>query len=123
MPCFYFDLVIGRACREQGGMILESQDAAAEKADSLAGELAIVRPELKNHRASVRVLDENDAEIYRTPISPSSVPPAALDRVPELPHTSRFGAPGLPLLRSAPHGPAVHATVQAGRAPSLLAAF
>ena len=31
MPCFYFDLVIGRECREQGGMILESQDAAAEK--------------------------------------------------------------------------------------------
>jgi hypothetical protein len=81
MPCFYFDLVIGRECREQGGMILESQDAAAEKADSLAGELAIVRPELKNHRASIRVLDENDAEIYRTPIDPGSVPP--LDRVPE----------------------------------------
>jgi hypothetical protein len=73
MPCFYFDLVIGRECREQGGMILESQDAAAEKADSLAGELAIVRPELKTNRASVRVLDENDAEIYRTPVDPSSV--------------------------------------------------
>jgi hypothetical protein len=81
MPCFYFDIVIGRECREQGGMILESQDAAAEKADSLAGDLAIVRPELKNHRASVRVLDENDTEIYRTPIDSTSVPPAALDRV------------------------------------------
>ena len=46
MPCIYFDLVIGKECREQGGMILETPDAAAEKADSLAGELAIVSPEI-----------------------------------------------------------------------------
>jgi hypothetical protein len=44
MPSFYFDLVIGKECREQGGMILETP--AAEKADSLAGELAIVSPEI-----------------------------------------------------------------------------
>ena len=70
MPYYDFDLVIGKEYRNQGGMILENPDVAADRADSLAGELAIVRPELKNHSASVRVVDENNAEIYRTPLDP-----------------------------------------------------
>jgi len=74
MPCFYFDLVTDNESRDQGGMILENQEAAVERADDLAGELAIVRPELKRRRASVRVLDENDTEIYRTPLNTTAFP-------------------------------------------------
>jgi hypothetical protein len=70
MPYFYFDLVIGNEYRDQGGMILENQDLAEDRADSLASELAIVRPDLKKKGCSVRVVDGDNREIYRAPLDP-----------------------------------------------------
>jgi hypothetical protein len=71
MPYFYFDLVFGQQVRDQGGMILENSDAARERADRLAAELAIVRPELQS-RGAVRVTDEDQKEIYRVPMGPAA---------------------------------------------------
>jgi hypothetical protein len=68
MPYFYFDLVIGKEFRDQGGMILEDLAAAADRADQLASELCIVRPELKSSGYEIRVLDDNGNEVYRTPL-------------------------------------------------------
>jgi uncharacterized protein DUF6894 len=68
MPYFYFDLVIGKEFREQGGMILEDLAAAADRADQLASELCIVRPELKSRGYEVRVNDDDGKEVYRTPL-------------------------------------------------------
>ena len=47
MPYFNFDLVIGEDFKSQGGMILEDTGIAIDKADNLASELCIVRPELR----------------------------------------------------------------------------
>jgi len=69
MPYFYFDLVIGRECLDQGGMILENLEAAVDRADRLAWELSIIRPELKSKSCAVRVTDDDDKEIYRRSIS------------------------------------------------------
>jgi len=46
MPYFNFDLVIGEDFKNQGGMILEDSEVAIDKANSLASELRIVRPDL-----------------------------------------------------------------------------
>ena len=46
MPYFNFDLVIGNDFKSQGGMILEDTEIAIDKAESLASELCLVRPEL-----------------------------------------------------------------------------
>jgi hypothetical protein len=70
MPYFYFDLVIGNNYRDQGAMILENEALAAERTDSLASELAIIRPEMKITGWSIRVVDEDDREIYRAPLDP-----------------------------------------------------
>ena len=70
MPYFYFDLVIGNDYRDQGGMILEDRDLAAERADCLASELAIIRPELKVKGCAIRVVDDDNREIYRAPLDP-----------------------------------------------------
>jgi hypothetical protein len=48
MPYFHFDLVIGEEFKGQGGMILEDTQIAFEKAESLASELSVVRPELRS---------------------------------------------------------------------------
>src|SRR6266404_4820777 len=55
MPYFNFDLVIGEDFKNQGGMILEDTEIAIDKADSLASELCVVRPELRSRGYSVRV--------------------------------------------------------------------
>jgi hypothetical protein len=68
MPYFNFDLVIGADFKNQGGMILEDTENAIDKADSLAGELCIVRPELRSRGCAVRVTDEDSNELYRTPV-------------------------------------------------------
>ena len=57
MPYFNFDLVVGADFKSQGGMILENTDYAIDKADSLASELCIVRPELCSTGCAVRVTD------------------------------------------------------------------
>jgi len=54
MPYFNFDLVIGAEFKKQGGMILENTENAIDKADSLASELCIVRPELCSTGYAVR---------------------------------------------------------------------
>jgi hypothetical protein len=74
MPYFYFDLVICRDYRDQGGMILENIEAAIERADRLAEELAIIRPELKSKDCAVRVTDDDGKEVYRTLLHPVSTP-------------------------------------------------
>jgi hypothetical protein len=74
MPYFYFDLVICRDYRDQGGMILENMEAAIERADRLAEELAIIRPELKSKGCAVRVTDDDGKEVYRTLLHPVSTP-------------------------------------------------
>jgi hypothetical protein len=70
MPYFNFDLVIGDDFRSQGGMILEGTEIAIDKADSLASELCVVRPELRSTGCAVRVTDGDSNELYRTPIDP-----------------------------------------------------
>jgi len=73
MPYFNFDLVIGDDFKSQGGMILENTGIAIDKAESLASELCIVRPELRSSGCAVRITDGNSNELYRTPID--LVPP------------------------------------------------
>jgi hypothetical protein len=70
MPYFYFDLVIGEECKNQGGMILEDIQAATEKADCLASELLMVRPDLRSKDGAVRVTDGDSRELYRSLIDP-----------------------------------------------------
>jgi hypothetical protein len=48
MPYFNFDLVIGEVFKDQGGMILEDSEIAIDKANSLASELRIIRPDLRS---------------------------------------------------------------------------
>ena len=68
MPYFNFDLVIGADFKNQGGMILENTDSAIDKADCLANELCLVRPELCSKGCAVRVTDGDSNELYRTPV-------------------------------------------------------
>jgi hypothetical protein len=70
MPYFNFDLVIGADFKNQGGMILEDTEIAIDKADSLARELCIVRPELHARGCAVRITDLERNELYRTPVIP-----------------------------------------------------
>lgn len=69
MPSFYYDLVIVRHYRDQGCMELEDRAAAVERANRFAQEL-VLRPDLTGHGAAVRVVDEDNVEIYRTPLDP-----------------------------------------------------
>ena len=71
MPYFYFDLVIGEEFKDQGGMILEDTDIAFDKADCLATELSIVRPDLRSRGCAVRVTGGENRELYRTPLDPA----------------------------------------------------
>jgi hypothetical protein len=70
MPYYYFDLVIGEEFKNQGSIILEDLDIASDRADQLASELSLVRPELKTKGCAVRVTDGNQKELYRTPLDP-----------------------------------------------------
>ena len=54
--------------KNQGGMILEDSACAFDKADQLASELCIVRPELRRRGCVIRVSDGDGQELYRTPI-------------------------------------------------------
>ena len=69
MPFYYFDLLINGHPHDQGGMILEDLAIASDRADALAGELRVVKPELLSEQSFVRVVDENNNEIYRTPLN------------------------------------------------------
>jgi hypothetical protein len=60
MPYFNFDLVIGQELKNQGGMILEDLTTAADRADQLAVELCIVRPELRSRGYAIRVTDDGE---------------------------------------------------------------
>jgi hypothetical protein len=71
MPYFNFDLVVGNDFKSQGGMILEDTEIAIEKAESLASELRIVRPELRSGGYAVRITDGESNELYRIPIDPT----------------------------------------------------
>ncbi len=70
MPYYYFDLVIGEEYKHQGGLILEDLEVASDRADQLASELSIVRPELKAKGCAVRVTNADNDELYRTPLDP-----------------------------------------------------
>jgi hypothetical protein len=70
MHYFYFDVVVGEDFKDQGGKILEDTQIAFEKADSLASELYIVRPELPWRGCAVRLTDGENKELYRTPLDP-----------------------------------------------------
>jgi hypothetical protein len=74
VPYFYFDLTIGRELEDQGSMILEDLAVAADRADQLADELYIVRPELRSRHCAIRVTNGEGNELYRTPIDPVSAP-------------------------------------------------
>lgn len=67
MPWFYFDLMINDHPRDQGGMILEGVAGARDRANSLAHELRIARPELQGKGCYIRVTDDETKEVYRTP--------------------------------------------------------
>jgi hypothetical protein len=68
MPWFHFDLVVNGEPRDQGGMILEDIAGAQEQADMLARALCIAKPELEAIACYVRVTDEEQQEIYQTPV-------------------------------------------------------
>ena len=68
MPYFYFDLVINKIFQQQGSMILEDFHAASDRADQLAAELFVVRPELRGCGCAIRVTDDDGEELYRTPL-------------------------------------------------------
>jgi hypothetical protein len=70
MPFYYFDLLVNGHPHTQGGMILEDLAIASDRADALASELRILKPELLSEQSFVRVVDEKDNELYRTPLSP-----------------------------------------------------
>jgi hypothetical protein len=70
MPYYYFDLVIGEEFKNQGTIILENVHVASDRADQLANELSLVRPELKAKGCAVRVTDGDSKELYRTPLDP-----------------------------------------------------
>ncbi|OPY95220.1 hypothetical protein A5906_09555 [Bradyrhizobium sacchari] len=70
MPYYSFDLVIGEEYRNQGGLILENIEVAADRADQLATELSIVHPELKAKGCAIRVTSAENAEVYRRPLDP-----------------------------------------------------
>ena len=82
MPWFYFDLVIKEQPHHQGGMILENVEGARDRADALAEELHIAKPELDGKHCFVRVINEADAEIYRTPLEP--VPKWSMNTISEV---------------------------------------
>src|SRR5580704_11326852 len=58
MPYFHFDLVI------------DEQFVAFERAESLASELSVVRPDLRSTGCAVRVTDYENRELCRTPLDP-----------------------------------------------------
>jgi hypothetical protein len=70
MPYYSFDLVTGEDYSNQGSIILEDLDLAADKAEQLACELSQVKPELKARGCAVRVTDADKRELYRTPLDP-----------------------------------------------------
>lgn len=70
MPYYSFDLVIGEEYKDQGGLILENLEVAADRADQLAVELSVVNPELKAKGCAVRVTSLDNTEVYRTPVDP-----------------------------------------------------
>jgi hypothetical protein len=51
-------------------MILEDTEVAFKRAESLAGELSVVRPDLRSRGCAVRVTDYENRELYRTPLDP-----------------------------------------------------
>jgi hypothetical protein len=70
MPYYSFDLVIGEEYKNQGGLILEGLPVASDRADQLAAELSVVRPDLKAKGCAVRVTNAENTELYRTPLDP-----------------------------------------------------
>jgi hypothetical protein len=58
-------------------MILEDTHIAFDKADCLATELSIVRPELRSRGCAVRVTDGENRELYRAPLDPVPCGPKA----------------------------------------------
>ena len=68
MPYFSFDLVIGEIFKNQGIMILEDTEIAIDKADSLAEEICVARPQLRFRGYAVRITDRDGTELYRTPV-------------------------------------------------------
>jgi len=70
MPYYSFDLVTGDEFRNQGSIILEDLELAADKAEQLADELSRVKPELKSRGCAVRVTDADNRELFRTPLDP-----------------------------------------------------
>lgn len=68
MPYYSFDLVIGEEYKDQGGLILETLELAYDRAEQLAAELCVVRPELKRRGCSIRVTTAENTEVYRVPL-------------------------------------------------------
>jgi hypothetical protein len=49
-------------------MILESVALASDRAEALAREICIARPELQGKGCYIRVTDEEAKEVHRTPV-------------------------------------------------------
>jgi hypothetical protein len=80
MPWFYFDLLIGDDPKGQGAMILENAEGARDRAEALAQELRLARPDLEGKRCYVRVTDDASEEVFRTSLEPERKPSLARAR-------------------------------------------
>jgi hypothetical protein len=70
MPYYSFDLAIDEEIRYQGGLILEDLKLASDRADQLANERSIVRPELKARDCAICITDQENRELLRRPLDP-----------------------------------------------------
>ena len=68
---FIISILLLMAVPTAKAAILEDLEAASDKADALATELNVVRPELQERQCFVRVVDENNLELYRGPLDPA----------------------------------------------------
>ena len=74
MPYFSFDLVTDEEFKNQSVMILEDSEIAIDKADSLANELRVARPQLCSRGYAVRVTDRDGTDTLPDSPRPHSAP-------------------------------------------------
>jgi hypothetical protein len=111
MPFYYFDLLVNGTPHAQGGMILEDLAIASDRADALASELRLLKPELLFQQSFVRSLTRAtmkfiERRLTRSPAGPPDHRPETSKTPPSSKVDSRLlPVPGVTFLR------ALHASV------------